>query len=161
MRIAIVALAVGLLAAATFAAVARPRWAPLYAALAFAGVCVLLPLRDARVTLTPDHLLVQNLARIYALPLAGIRRPVVDARGGVALVVYFHPDYPVRPGLMLPPGWRAKHRRKRLRQIRVFALANDDELLREVLVRAALAREAVELRLFGLGGRSPDEEDPP
>jgi hypothetical protein len=62
---------------------------------------------------------------------------------------------------MLPHGWRAKHRRKRLRQIRVFALAQDDDLLPEVLARATEAREAVEMRLFGLdgAGRQPDEGD--
>lgn len=143
-RIGIVALALGLLVAAMVGAVHTPRWTPLYAVLAFAGVGVLLLLRDARVSLSGEHLVVQNLLRVYALPLAGIRRPAVDRRGGVALVVYFHPDYPPWPDGPLPHGWRAKHRRKRLRQIRVFALTQDDELLPEILRLADAARDAAE-----------------
>ncbi|HEX3829237.1 MAG TPA: hypothetical protein VHV82_18400 [Sporichthyaceae bacterium] len=143
-RIGIIALALGLLGGAMVGAVRTPPWTPLYAVLAFAGVGVLLLLRDARVSLSGDHLIVQNLLRVYALPLAGIRRSVAAARGGVALVVYFHPDYPPWPGGPLPHGWRAKHRRKRLRQIRVFALIQDDELLSEILHLADDARDAIE-----------------
>jgi hypothetical protein len=106
---------------------------------------VLLLLRDATVAMTPDHLIVQNMIRVYALPLAGIRRPVTDPRGGVSLVVYFHPDYPPWTDGRLPHGWRAKHRRKRLRQIRVFALTHDDAMLNEILARGETAREAIEL----------------
>jgi len=145
-RVVIVAVALGLLAGAMVGAVRSPRWTPLYALLAFAGVAVLLLLRDAKASLSGEHLVVQNLFRVYALPLAGIRRPITDARGGVALVVYFHPDYPPWPGGPLPHGWRAKHRRKRLREIRVFALTHDDELLPEILRRAQQARDDAERR---------------
>lgn len=132
----------------------------MYAVLAFVGVGVLLLLRDARVSLTTDHLVVQNLVRVYALPLAGIRRPAPDARAGVELVVHFHPDYPPWPGGRLPHGWRAKHRRKRLRHVRVFALTHDDELLPEILRLAEAAREAVELKASraAAGAQSFDQE---
>jgi len=143
-RVGIVAVALGLVAAAATGAVENPRWTPLYAVLAFGGVAVLLLLRDATVELSGDHLVVQNLIRVYALPLAGIRRPITDARGGVALVVYFHPDLPPWPGGRLPHGWRAKHRRKRLRRIRVFALTQGDDLLTEILRLAREARDEVE-----------------
>ncbi len=143
-RVVIVVVALGLLAGAMVGAVHSPRWTPLYAVLAFAGVAVLLLLRDATVALSGDHVVVQNLVRVYALPLAGIRRPDTDARGAVALAVYFHPDYPAWPGGPLPHGWRAKHRRKRLRHIRVFALTRDDELLPEILLLADVARDAIE-----------------
>jgi hypothetical protein len=143
-RFAIVAVALGLVGGAAFGAVDKPRWTPLYAVLAFSGVAVLLLLRDATVSVADQHLVVQNLFRVYALPLAGIRRPITDARGGVALVVYFHPDLPPWPGGPLPHGWRAKHRRKRLRRVRVFALTHDDELLTEILRLAREARDEVE-----------------
>jgi hypothetical protein len=144
-RVAIIVVALALLAGAVVGAIASPVWTPLYALLAFGGVGVLLLLRDATVSLTADHLIVQNMIRVYALPLAGIRRPVTDPRGGVSLVVYFHPDYPRWTEGRLPHGWRAKHRRKRLRQIRVFALSHDDALLGEILQRGEAAREAIEL----------------
>jgi hypothetical protein len=151
-RLAIILVAIGLLVAAVLGAVRSPRWTPLYAVLAFVGVGILLLLRDARVSLASDHLVVQNLLRVYALPLAGIRRPAptvspVVGRAGVELVVHFHPDYPPWPGGRLPHGWRAKHRRKRLRHVRVFALTHDDELLPEILRLAEAAREAVELKV--------------
>jgi hypothetical protein len=144
-RVAIIAVALALLIAAIIGAVSAPAWTPLYAVLAFGGVAVLLLLRDATVSMTPDHLIVQNMIRVYALPLAGIRRPITDPRGGVSLVVYFHPDYPRWTEGRLPHGWRAKHRRKRLRQIRVFALTHDDAMLTEILTRGESAREAIEL----------------
>lgn len=128
-------------------AVAQPVATPLYAVGAFGGVLLVLLLRRASVSLAPEHLVVQNLVRTYALPLAGIRQSMTTARGGVTLVVYFHPDYPAWPDSPLPPGWRARHRRKRLRQIHVYALSpNDEEMLAEIMRRAAAAREAVELR---------------
>jgi len=144
-RVAIILVALALLVGAVIGAISAPIWTPLYAVLAFLGVAVLLLLRDATVTLTPDHLIVQNMIRVYALPLAGIRRPITDPRGGVSLVVYFHPDYPPWTEGRLPHGWRAKHRRKRLRQIRVFALTHDDAMLTEILQRGEAAREAIEL----------------
>ncbi|HEY3603280.1 MAG TPA: hypothetical protein VGL04_01315 [Sporichthyaceae bacterium] len=144
-RVAIIVVALALLGGAVWGAITKPVLTPLYAVLAFGGVAVLLLLRDATVSLTPDHLIVQNMIRVYALPVAGIRRPVTDARGGVSLVVYFHPDYPPWPQGKLPHGWRAKHRRKRLRQIRVFALTHDDAMLPEILRRGEAARVAIEL----------------
>jgi|GEM_PF-4507614 len=144
-RLGIVAVALALFAGAIIGAVRAPAWTPLFAVLAFAGVAMLMLLRQASVSLSGDHLVVQNLLRVYALPLAGIRRPVRDSRGGLALVVYFHPDYPRWPGGVLPQGWRARHRRKRLRQIPVFALGHDDELLPDILRRAQLARDEIEL----------------
>jgi hypothetical protein len=143
-RVAILLIALALLAGAIIGAVSAPIWTPLYAVLAFLGVAVLLLLRDATVSLTPDHLIVQNMIRVYALPLAGVRRAIADPRGGVSLVVYFHPDYPRWTEGRLPHGWRAKHRRKRLRQIRVFALTHDDAMLNEILQRGEAAREAIE-----------------
>jgi len=143
-RVAIIVVALALLVGALLGAIHSPIWTPLYALVAFLGVAVLLLLRDATVTLAPNHLIVQNMINVYALPLAGIRRPVTDARGGVSLVVYFHPDYPQWPD-PLPHGWRAKHRRKRLRQIRIFALTHEDEMLLEILRRGEDARLAIEL----------------
>jgi hypothetical protein len=143
-RVAIILVALALLVGAVIGAISAPAWTPLYAVVAFVGVAVMLLLRDATVTMTPDHLIVQNMLRVYALPLAGIRRPITDPRGGVTLVVYFHPDYPRWTDGRLPHGWRAKHRRKRLRQIRVFALTQDDALLTEILARGEAAREAIE-----------------
>jgi hypothetical protein len=144
-RLAIILVALALLVGAVIGAISAPVWTPLYAVLAFGGVAVLLLLRDATVSMTADHLIVQNMVRVYALPLAGIRRPITDPRGGVALVVYFHPDYPRWTEGRLPHGWRAKHRRKRLRQIRVFALTHDDPMLTEILARGEAARDAIEL----------------
>jgi hypothetical protein len=143
-RVGIIFVALALLVGAVLGAISTPMWTPLYALLAFLAVAVSLLLRDATVSLTPDHLVVQNMIRVYALPLAGIRRAVPDARGGVSLVVYFHPDYPRWPDGPLPQGWRAKHRRKRLRQIRVFALTHDDAMLGEILRRGEAAREAID-----------------
>jgi hypothetical protein len=148
-RVGIIVVALALLIAAVLGAISAPIWTPLYALLAFLAVAVLLLLRDATVSLTPDHLVVQNMLRVYALPLAGIRRVIPDVRGGVALVVYFHPDYPRWPDGPLPQGWRAKHRRKRLRQIRVFALTQDDPMLSEILRRGEEAREAIEFGRVG------------
>jgi hypothetical protein len=146
-RLAIGGLALALVVAAVLGAVRYPLASPLFALGAFGGVLLMLLLRRASVTLTPTHLVVQNLVRTYALPLAGIRQNMTNARGGVTLVVYFHPDYPRWPEGPLPPGWRARHRRKRLRQIHVYALPpTDAEFIAEVMVRAVAAREDVELR---------------
>jgi hypothetical protein len=154
-RVAIVVVAVALVGLCVLGAVAQPVATPLYALGAFVAVLLLLPLRRAAVSLAPQHLVVQNLVRTYALPLAGIRQSMTTARGGVTLVVYFHPDYPAWPEGPLPPGWRARHRRKRLRQIHVYALsANDEEMLGEIMRRAAAAREAAELAQLGGTGRS-------
>lgn len=145
-RVAIAVLAIVLVGACIFGAVRHPHASPLYAVGAFGGVLLVLLLRRASVSLAPEHLVVQNLVRTYALPLAGIRQNMTTARGGVTLVVYFHPDYPRWPEGPLPPGWRARHRRKRLRQIHVYALSpNDEEMIGEIMRRAAAAREAAEL----------------
>lgn len=143
-RVVIVVVALALVSAGAVGAVSSPAWTPLFALAAFAGVGLMLLLRQATVILEPAHLVVQNLVRTYALPLAGIRR-ADRGRGRLRLVVYFHPDYPRWPGGILPHGWRARHRRDRLRHIRVFALAPDDELLADILARAAAARERIEL----------------
>lgn len=154
-RLAIAALAVALVGVCVLGAVRHPHAAPLFALGAFGGVLLVLLLRRASVSLAPEHLVVQNLVRTYALPLAGIRQQMTTARGGVTLVVYFHPDYPRWPEGPLPPGWRARHRRKRLRQIHVFALsAGDEEMIGEVMRRATAAREAVELRQWSAGSES-------
>ena len=146
-RVAIVVLALVLVGLCVLGAVRHPHASPAYAVGAFGGVLLILLLRRASVSLAPEHLVVQNLVRTYALPLAGIRQNMTSARGGVTLVVYFHPDYPRWPDGPLPPGWRARHRRKRLRQIHVYALsANDEQMIGEIMRRATAAREAAELQ---------------